>query len=82
MGRPAAETLRTRIADLRAVTYLADLPVGRPVVTSGDNPELNFELRDDWTLLMAIGHHLIPRTISGEVDQARVRRVRVEGVSQ
>lgn len=82
MGEPAADVLRTRIADLRAVTYLADLPAGRPDVVDGDRPHLRFELRAGWSLLMAVGHQKVPRTDEGDLDQTRVRRARVQEISQ
>ena len=81
MGEAAAEVLRTRIADLRAVTYLAELPAARPAVIDGDRPELNFELRAGWSLLMTVGHQNVPRTEDGDLDQTRVRRARVQEVS-
>lgn len=82
MGEPAADVLRTRIADLRAATYLADLPpVSRPTIVDGDPPELHFELRDGWSLLMAVIHQTIPRTATGGLDQARVHRARVDKVA-
>jgi proteic killer suppression protein len=82
MGESAADVLRTRIADLRAVTYLAELPVGRPVVIDGDQPQLHFELRAGWSLLIAVGHRDVPRTHEGDLDQTRVRRVRVQEISR
>jgi hypothetical protein len=82
MGEPAAEVLRTRIADLRAVTYLAELPVGRPAVVDGDPPQLHFELRAGWSLLMTVGHQDVPRTSEGDLDQTRVRRACVQEIKQ
>lgn len=82
IGEPAAEVLRTRVADLRAVTYLADLPVGRPAVVAGDPPTLHFVLRDGWSLWMAVNHQTVPLTTEGDLDLSRVRRVRVEDIGQ
>jgi hypothetical protein len=82
MGEAAADDLRTRIADLRAATYLADLPpVGRPSIVDGDPPELHFELRDGWSLIMVVIQQTIPRTAAGDLDQARVHRARVDKVA-
>lgn len=81
IGESAAEVLRTRIADLRAATYLADLPAGRPAVVEGSRPQLQFELRAGWSLLMAVRQN-VPRTDEGKLDQTRVRRARVEGISR
>lgn len=82
MGVSAAEVLRTRIADLRAVTYLAELPVGRPMVVQARTPVLLVPLHDGWSLSMAVGHQPIPWAGTGELDETRVRRVRVEDISQ
>ena len=82
MGGPAADVLRTRIADLRAVTYLADLPASRPDVIDGDRPRLRFELRDGWFLVMTVGHETVPRTEAGQLDQTRVRRALVQEISR
>lgn len=82
MGEPAADVLRTRIADLRAVTYLADLPAGRPDIIDGERPQLRFELREGWSLLMRVGHETVPRTEAGGLDQTGVRRVLVQEISR
>lgn len=82
MGNVAAGDLRTRIADLRAAIYLADLPVGRPNIIDGERPQLRFELRGGWSLLMRVGHETIPRTDAGELDQTRVRRAIVQAISR
>lgn len=81
MGETAADVLRTRIADLRAVTYLTELPAGRPAIIDGEHPRLRFELHNGWSLLMEVGHRTVPRTTDGDLDQTRVRRVRVEEIS-
>ena len=82
MGVSAADVLRTRIADLRAATYLAELPAGRPDVINGDRPQLRFELSEGWSLLMRVGHETVPLTEEGELDQARVRRALVQEISR
>lgn len=81
VGAAAADALRTRIADLRAVTYLAELPVGRPTVIDGDPPQLRFELGADWSLQMTVTHQNVPRTEEGDLDQTRVRRACVLEIS-
>jgi hypothetical protein len=76
-GEAAAEALRTRLADLRAVTYLSELPVGTPEVVEGDPPHLRFRLADGWTLLARVSHRNTPRTGEGTLDLSRVRRAQV-----
>jgi hypothetical protein len=73
-GAPAADALRTRLADLRAVTFLAELPAGLPQVTEGDPPFLRFRLRDGWVVVASVSHHNTPRSPDGSLDLTRVRR--------
>lgn len=80
IGVAAAGVLTTRIADLRAAPCLADLPTGGPDVIDGDRPQLVFGLSEGWSLLMRVGHELVPRTEAGELDQTRVRRGLVEEI--
>lgn len=80
IGAPAADVLRTRLADLRAATYLAELPAGRPAVLDGEPPRLRFELRDGWSLLVSVAHQSVPRTKDGELDVTKVRRVLVQEI--
>jgi hypothetical protein len=64
------------------VTYLADLPVGHPDVVAGNPPKLHFVLRDGWSLWMAVNHQRAPRATDGDLDLARVRRVRIEDIGR
>lgn len=73
-GEIAADALRTRIADLRAVTYVGDLPAGRPDVVDGDPPMLRFELRDGLTAVARVSQQRVPRKPDGTLDLMRVRR--------
>lgn len=82
MGTPAAEVLRTRIADMRAATYLGDLPAGRPEVLDGDTPQLRFVLADGWLLLIRVGHKVVPRTDLGALEMERVRRALVQEIER
>lgn len=82
MGTQAADALRTRLADLRAVTVLADLPARRPGIVAADIPQLRFELIDGWYLLLGVGHERVPRTESGDLDLSRVRRAIVQEISR
>lgn len=82
IGEKAASALQTRLADLRAVTYLADLPAGRPTVLEVDPPQLQFDLSAGWSLLTTVGGHEVPRTLDGRLDHGRVRRLVIEEVRQ
>ena len=80
-GEAAAEALRTRLADLRAVTYVDDLPAGRPEVLEGEPPHLAFPLCDGWTMVVRVSHRDTPRTLDGALDLTRVRRAVLVEVS-
>ena len=82
IGQAAADSLRTRVADLRAVTFLSELPAGRPDVLGGARPSLRFHLRDGWMLIARVSHEVIPRTPEGGLDMTRVRRALVEEVTR
>lgn len=81
-GEAAADALRTRIADLRAVSYVGDLPAGRPDVLDGDPPLLRFQLQDGLTVVARVSQQREPRTSEGALDLARVRRAVVIEVTQ
>ena len=74
-GDSVADALRTRLADLRAVTFVADLPTGRPEVVEREPPQLRFPLRDGSALLTRVSHRATPRTVDGSLDLERVRRL-------
>lgn len=80
-GHDAADGLRTRLADLRAATYLADLPLGHPEVLEGEPPCLRFELRGGLVLEARVSHATTPRTNEGDLDTSRVRRVLITEVN-
>ena len=82
MGMSPADVLRTRLADLRAVTMLADLPAGRPRIVDAEHPQLRFELLEGWYLLMRVGHERVPRNEGGGLDLKRVRRAVVQEISR
>lgn len=76
-----AEALRSRLADLRAVNYLDELPVGRPTVTQSATPELRFPLVDGWNLIGTPNHSILPLDSEGALDLSRVRRILITGVA-
>lgn len=82
IGVAAADSLRTRLADLRAVTRLSDLPAGRPEIVDGDPPRLRFQIGDGWSLLATVSHHVTPRTADGGLDVTRVRRAIIQEVTR
>ena len=78
-GTDVAETLRARLADLRAVTFLDDLPVG-PSQDPDDPLRLTFPLSMGATLVSRVGHDRPPLRAEGSLDTAAVRRLLIEEV--
>ena len=74
-GDDAAGGLRTRLADLRAATYLADLPVGQPEIVVGEPPTLRFALIGGLVMLAKVSHATTPRADDTSLDTSRVRRM-------
>ena len=80
-GEDAAEKLRTRLADLRAVATLGDLPVALPEIVESSRPTLRFQLRDGWILVNRVNQRIVPRTVDGMLDIQRLRRIQVMEVT-
>lgn len=75
-GDSVAEMLRHRLADLDAATSPKDLLAGRP--RAGTEAEtMVIDLGEGHRLVFAANHPNNPTTPDGELDWARVRRVRV-----
>ena len=70
--------MKNRLADLRAATYVADLPAGRPQPLDGpDRGSLADELTDGHRVVLAANHRKNPITESGDIDWQRVSRVKI-----
>jgi len=78
-GMEVAETLRARLADLRAVTFLEDLPVS-PTADLEDPLVLSFPLSRGATLLTRVSHERPPLRADGSLDTSAVRRLLIEEV--
>lgn len=78
-GTEVAETLRARLADLRAVTFLDDLPVS-PDPDLSDPLRLTFPLSTGATLISRVSHEHPPLNDDGSLDRAAVRRLLIEEV--
>lgn len=77
LGDERASRLQQRIADLMAAQSLSDLPVGGPDEAPQEAPwHMSLPL-DDGHILVAPNHHEPPLTTTGELDLARVSRIRI-----
>jgi len=78
LGSRVAEALWRRLADLRAATTIDEVVAGQPRVLTEEGSQLMaFTLTEEHQLLVAPGHNRLPVLDSGEVDWARVTRVKV-----
>ena len=78
LGPEIAEILRHRLADLRAVTSLADLTAGNPhLATVGSMECLVLDLRHRAQIVLQANHPENPSTTGGQVDWSKVSRVQV-----
>lgn len=78
LGPAVAETLRHRLADLRAANAVSDLPAGNPRNSVLDNDECLFiDLCDGYVIALRANHRSNPTNEGGELDWGRVSRLRM-----
>ena len=78
LGSRVAQALWRRLADLRAATTVDEVVAGHPEALTEDGSQLMvFTLTDEYQLIVAPGHNNMPVLDSGEMDWARVTRVKV-----
>ena len=78
LGKPVADALHNRLADLRAATSINDLPAGNPrTVVMGDAEQLVMDLGEGQEIVLAPNHPNDPRKTSGILDWSAVTRVKV-----
>ncbi len=78
LGVNVADTLRRRLADLRAASTINDLPVGSPHALEGAAGRARaVELTEGYRIVIAANHRSNPRTENGELDWSRVGRIKV-----
>lgn len=77
LGATVADSLRARLADLRAAEWVGELPVGAPVVSANDWPTVTIRLDGGYELICRVSHPSPARDATGSVDMRRVRRLRV-----
>ena len=75
LGRPVAERLRARLADIRAAESVADLVVGADLLD--DPPTLTLGLPSGYKVVCRPNDQAIPTHHDGTVAWDRVRRLQV-----
>ncbi len=76
LGDTVAEMLKHRLADLDAARSPRDLVAGRPRL-SQDGRTMVVELSEGHRLVFTANHPGYPTTSTGDVDWARVSRIRI-----
>jgi hypothetical protein len=78
LGSAVAETLKHRLADLRAAKSVRDLPVGQPhALGDRDREEMIIELCDGFGLVFKSNHTQRPSIGGDDIDWTRVTRVKI-----
>lgn len=78
LGADVASTLKARLADLLAAEHVGELVSGAPRTLDGTlHGHLTMELGPKIGILLAINHTMPPTDASGQIDWARVRRLKV-----
>ena len=76
LGPPVAETLKHRLADLRAATSTKDLLSGLPRV-GADPQHMIVDLCNGYSMVFKANHTLNPKTETDQVDWERVSRIKI-----
>jgi hypothetical protein len=81
LGPVVAQTLRKRLADLRAATSATDLVAGGPrVLNDGDLEYMALNLRDGFRILFVPNHVKNPRDSANRIDWAKIGRIKIIGI--
>ena len=73
-----AETLKHRLADLRAAGSVNDLIAGRPrLLSSPGNNQMVLDLPDRYHMIFSANHPNNPVSSDGTTDWANVRRIKI-----
>lgn len=76
LGDSIAKTLKRRLADLDAATSPKDLLAGR-LRLGKDGKTMVIDLCEDHRIVFAANHPDDPATADGDLDWAKVRRIRI-----
>lgn len=74
LGSKAAESLRRRVADLKASTSVSDLLIGRP---RQRDENLEIELSDGYVMVLVPNHPKKPTSQNGQLLWDKISRIKV-----
>jgi len=77
LGDKVARKLRARLADLRALDCICDLPIYGPAIFDRGQESLQIPLGIGHALLLSANHSSNPLSESGNVDWRQVSRVKI-----
>ena len=77
LGDDVAQSLKTRVADIRAASSIRELVVGDPATTEIPTPSVAIRLAAGYLLLCRPNHATLRRGEDGNVMWERVRRLQV-----
>lgn len=81
LGKAAADALRTRLAQLRAASTVADLVAGRPMeIASNPHARMALQLGATGRLVFSCNHNDVPVDQDGRVAWKQVSRVKIVSV--
>lgn len=79
LSRKEIESLKARLADLRAADSIEDLPRGR-IFPLENNMQI-YEIYESIKISFLQGHNHIPLLETGEIDWNRVSRLRIKNIT-
>jgi hypothetical protein len=82
LGPAVAQTLRNRLADLRAATSLSDLVAGSPRILNHRSQCMAVNLREGFQMIFAPNHVNNPRDGRNGIDWTKVRRIKIVEISR
>lgn len=81
LGPVVAQSLRNRLADLRAATSPKDLTAGSPrVLNNGDLEYMTLNVREGFRILFVPNHVNNPHDSANRIEWARVSRIKIIGI--
>lgn len=81
LGPVVAQTLRKRLADLRAATSPTDLVAGSPrVLNDGDLEYMALNLREGFRVVLVPNHVKNPRNRANRIEWAKINRIKIIGI--
>jgi proteic killer suppression protein len=71
-----------RVADIRAADSPLSLVAGSPSLATSGDPQVKVRLASDYILIGVANHQTCPERQDGEIDWARVRRLKIVGIER